>query len=204
MVIYFCSCISVLFCRCYGEWLSITVNWSNILLLLLSYFWCFFSLNPARILYLCVSVISGEYEIRLFIIKPVFLRHRCHCSILWWLVGDVNYREMYAVAQNLLVLQTTCWEDCSLVGSWFYSLWLHRHVTCSWNSAAAFWRHNWNVSREKVQLSCTCGKLEAFFSPTWQTWLESSCVHSYHIPPAVLQVSILCSNVCLRLDIGAL
>jgi hypothetical protein len=147
---------------------------------------------------------SGEYETCLFIWKPVFLKHRCHWSILWWADGDVNHHKMYAVAQNLLVIETACWQNYSLVGWWFYSLWIHRHVTCSWNSAAAFWRHNWNVSREKVLLFYTCGKLEAFSSPTWQTWLESSCVHSYHIPPAVLQVPILCSNVCHWLDIGDL
>jgi len=51
----------------------------------------------------------GEYKIRLFIWKPVFLKHRCHWSILWWADGDVNHYEMYAVAQNLLVMETACW-----------------------------------------------------------------------------------------------
>ena len=41
---------------------------------------------------------SGEYEIRLFIWKPVFIKHICHWSILWWADGYVNYHEMYAVA----------------------------------------------------------------------------------------------------------
>jgi len=70
-------------------------------------FGVFASLNLAHILYFCVSVMSDEYEIRLFISKPLFLKHRCHWSILWGADGDVNYHEMYAVAQNLLVLETT-------------------------------------------------------------------------------------------------